>query len=120
MEPIFTDDRGNRKTPEGEIKKFPVVTDDVSQVLMARITALEAQISNYKTANDQRTITGGGSAFSGTFGSGIIWNPNAAGVGGSNPVRGFTGDITVCVSDGMGGFTQQTAHFSNGVLISVG
>lgn len=39
----------------------------------------------------------------------------------SNPYNrnGFSGMITVCVDDGMGGFTTKMATFVNGVLASV-
>lgn len=35
------------------------------------------------------------------------------------PGGGYTGNITVCVDDGMGGFTNGTAMFSGGKLVSV-
>lgn len=38
---------------------------------------------------------------------------------GQLPAGGFSGNLTVCVDDGMGGFTQQTALFQDGILISV-
>lgn len=120
--PIYVDKNGRRRRADGDVAKFPDNTDDPSKTLAAEIAALRAELAAYKAQNDARTITGGG--FSGTFGSGLSWNPfgaNALGpaAGGAGGTEGFTGSIIVCVDNGDGTFSQKNANFTDGLLIDV-
>lgn len=91
--PIYVDSRGRRRRGEnGEIEKFPAAADDPTKVLETRVAALEVALLAYKMLNDARTITGGGSVFSGTLGSGIIFNPNA----GNNVINAQQLELELC------------------------
>lgn len=79
--PIVVDDRGRRRNANGDVQKFPGVHDDPTREQARAVAALKAAFDAYVKANDARTVTGGGSAFSGNFGSGLIYNPFAAGSG---------------------------------------
>jgi len=93
--PIYVDAKGRRRRGEdtGDVEKFPAVADDPTAALLARVAALEAKLDAYVVKNDARTITGGGSVFSGTFGNGIKYDPNAAAKGGLNA---DTLEVTFC------------------------
>lgn len=73
-----------------------------------RVTVSGTGSNQTISANDQNSNGADGSGSSGGGGGG----------GGSG--GGWTGSITVCFDDGMGGFTQGTADFVNGILQEVG
>ncbi len=91
--PIYVDEHGRRRRDDGGVEPFPAAKDDPTAALVARVAALEAKLEAYKVQNDARTITGGGSVFSGTLGNGIKFNPDAAAKGGLNA---DTLDVTFC------------------------
>lgn len=83
--PITTDARGRRvRAVDGQVEKFPANKDNPTAGLEAKVTKVETDLAAYKQANDARTITGGGSVFSGNLGSGVKYDPNAAGGPGDN------------------------------------
>lgn len=80
--PIYTDDRGRRRRgTDLTVEPFPAVHDDPTKELLTRVAALENLLAGYMAKNDARVITGGGSAFSGTLGSGIKFVPAPTGGG---------------------------------------
>lgn len=89
--PIVVDDRGRRRNANGDVQKFPGVHDDPTREQARAVAALKAAFDAYVKANDARTVTGGGSAFSGNFGSGLIYNPNAAGANNGSGDGGGSG-----------------------------
>lgn len=91
--PIVVDDLGRRRRDNGDVEKFPAVKDDPVGALRAELAALKTAFEAYKVQNDARTITGGGSQFSGTLGAGITFNPNAGGMRG---MGADTYSITLC------------------------
>lgn len=78
--PITTDARGRRvRAQDGQLERFPGNQDRPIAGNDDEIAELKASLTAYKTLNDARTITGGGSVFSGNLGSGVKYDPSAVG-----------------------------------------
>ena len=115
--PIYIDETGRRRRGYDLRKGEDVKGGNPIEALKAQVARLEAEAKRANARLSAFRITGVG--VSGVGDQGIMINPAANGNGGGTG-PGWTGSIVVCVDDGEGGYTQASANFLNGILISVG